>query len=378
MNNIFVVILNIRKMDFLLIKLFLQSSVELKLLIENSRYQTEINRITEVEGLSLILSDGDSRLMAKYKEERPFDSNIVYMERLDLKKFKISLTEYWCFARLHSDNPGLQRCRKTSRILWTSAKDFGNDDINCLWSTTFKTKELYKYLVDIGVFHSCLIELYNKRMLSYELEAQPQNQSQAILKSLKITKKQIELFLNDFIEHCYPTLVMSFISFKDYFRKYCDFSVEDKWLRRLFNGCTIPSDEIISFVFFDALLMSLAFLDIDCTSYSCRLNFVFRYYDFDRDGYLSEEELREMVRDIDTNQSQEVIERVVSDNMFMNESEKGISLQEFKFRVGEHWLEGTDGLCRFDYPILRKILSDLETKEKSCFEKALKSMFSCF
>ena len=82
-----------------------------------------------------------------------------------------------------------------------------------------------------------------------------------------------------------------------------------------------------------------------------------------------------MVRDIDTNQSQEEIERVVSDNMFMNESEKGMKFEEFYFRVREDWLEGTDELCRIDSRILSKILSDLENKEKSGFEKRLNQYF---
>ena len=84
-----------------------------------------------------------------------------------------------------------------------------------------------------------------------------------------------------------------------------------------------------------------------------------------------------MVRDIDTNQSQEVIERVVSDNMFMNESEIGMTFEEFFFPVRANWLEGTDRLCRFDFPILRKILSDFENKEK-WFQKAFESIFACF
>ena len=119
---------------------------------------------------------------------------------------------------------------------------------------------------------------------------------------------------------------------------------EDKWLSRLFNGCANHSNEFVSYVFFYSLLLCLAFLDFE--SYvGCRLQFVFRYYDFDRDGYLSEEELREMVRDIDKNGSQEVIERVVSDNMFMNESEIGMTFEVLFFRVRENWLEGTDRLC---------------------------------
>ena len=338
-------------------------------------------RLTEVEGLSFILSDGDSKLMAKYKKERPFDTNVYEVSIFDFYLAKINYTKFICIARLHSDNPGFQCCRKTSRILWMCAEDFRNDDISCLWSSILKPKEIYRFLGQTGVLHFCFDEYYMEWMLDYELEAQPRNQGQQTLKSLKITEKQIGLFLYDYIEHCFPTPVMSLVSFKDYLRKYCEFSVEDKWLRRLFNGCANHSNEFGSYVYFNHFFLCLAYLDIECPSYECRLLFVFRYYDFDRDGYLSEEELREMVRDIDTNQSQEVIERVVSDNMFMNESEKGISLQEFQFRVEENWLEGTDRLCRFDFPILRKILSDLELKEKWCqrsesgFKKRLNQYF---
>ena len=195
------------------------------------------------------------------------------------------------------------------------------------------------------------------------------------MKALKITEKEIQLFLIDFIQHCFPTEVMSFVSFKDYLKKFIDFPVEDKCLRRLFNGCAIYWNNYGSFVRFHYLLTGLAYLDCECPSFRSRVEFVFDYYDFDRDGYLSEEEFREMVRHIDTNQSQEEIERVVSDNIFMNESMEGISLQEFEFRVEENWLVGTKRLCRFKVPILRKMLSNLENREKSGFKKRLNQYF---
>ena len=165
------------------------------------------------------------------------------------------------------------------------------------------------------------------------------NQRQMILKALKITEKQIDLFLIDFIEHCFPTNVMSFLSFKVYLRKYCEFFVEEKWLKRIFNYCAVNWNNFGGYVCFASLLIGLAFLDSECPSLRCRLQYIFRYYDFDRDGYLSEEELREIVRDIDTNRSQEEIERVVSDNMFMNESKKGMTFEEFE-EFSNEWKTG--------------------------------------
>ena len=333
------------------------------------------HRLTEVEGLSLILSDGDSQLMTKYKEERPFDTNNSYVKRIDINQPNIVFTEFMCFTRLHCDNPVLQCCRKTSRILWMSAEDFQNNEFNGLWATILKTNELFAFLDDIRI-ESCIFEEeYLTWAQTYDFEDEPENRRQMILKELKITKKQIHIFFIDFIEHCFPLDVLTYVSFKDYLRKFYHFSVDDKYLRRLFNSCAHNSINLGSFLCFEGLLICLAYLDFECPSNEYRLQFVFGYYDFDRDGYLSEEELREMVRDIDTNQSQEEIERVVSDNMFMNESEKGMTNEEFYMRVHENWLVGTDKLCRFDYPILKIILSDLEIKEKSGFKKRLNQYF---
>ena len=333
------------------------------------------HRLTELEGLSLILSDGDSKLMAKYKEERPFDTNISYLKRDYSRYSKIVFSNFWCFARLHSDNPILQCCRKTSRILWMSAEDFRNDDINCMWSPLSKTNKLDSFFNRIRIFTRVSESPFLSWTKNYHLKDEPHTQGQMVLKTLKITKKQIKLFICDYIEHCYPTPVMSFVSFKVYLRKYCEFSVEEKWLRRLFNGCASYHENFGYSIHFENLLICLAYLDYECPSVRCRVPFIFLYYDFDRDGYLSEEEFREMVRDIDTNQSHEEIERVVSDNMFINESEEGISFQEFQFRVDEKWLEGTEELCRYYSPILRKILSDLENKEKNGFKKRLNQYF---
>ena len=208
-------------------------------------------RLTELEGLSLILSDGDSELMAKYIEERPFDSNIAYIHRLDWKQFKIGYSEFWCFVRLHSDNTALKCCRKTSRILWMSAEDFPNNNTNSLWSSILKINGLYNFVNDIRITTLISENPFSSWADKYNFEDEPRNNAQMILKDLKITEKQIHLFLHDFIEHCFPTPVMSFLSFKDYMKKYFEFSVEDKWLRQLFNGCAIHSKDFGSYVTFE-------------------------------------------------------------------------------------------------------------------------------
>ena len=75
-------------------------------------------RLTIEEGISLTLSDGNPELMALYKEEQPFESNVFYVLSTSMKEFKFGFTRSVCLVRLHSDNPVLQCCRKTSRIIW--------------------------------------------------------------------------------------------------------------------------------------------------------------------------------------------------------------------------------------------------------------------
>ena len=333
-------------------------------------------RMTAEDGICLILSDGDSRLFAKYKEKKPFDINVSGVA-LNLMQTKYGFTRFMCFTRLHSDNPVLQCYRKTSRIIWLSSEYFPKDFTDIAGHSVVYINSIYNNLDEMMNEIRIIQTIYDQRLpefiSNYSIDAEPVYQEHLILKYFNIEEKQIELFLMDFIEHCFPHMSMTFPSFKTYLKKY-SFVESEKCLRRMFYSFAQYYDRS-TILIEGTLLIGLAFLDIECLPYECRIKFVFHYYDFDRDRYLSEEEFREMVRDIDTNQSQEVIERVVSDNMLLNESEKGISLHEFQFRVQHNWLEGTDRLCRFDFPFLRKILSDLENRKKSGLKKRLNQYF---
>ena len=336
-------------------------------------------RMTAEDGICLILSDGDSRLFSKYKEQKPFDTNVSIVIVLHLMRVKCGFTRFICFTRLHSNNPEFQCCRKTSRIIWSNLEYLAKDltDISGYPIRLMNCYEAFEnWMNRIRInqeFYDMILPGFIAR---YSMKNEPEYQEQQILKLFNITKKQIELFFIDFIEHCFPSISMTFHSFKTYLKKY-GFVWCEKNLRRMFYGFFYDSIQFTGVCLVEGeLLIGLSFLDNDCPSYVCRLRFVFRFYDFDRDGYLSEEELREMVRDIDTNQSQEVIERIVLDNTLLNGSPKGMTFEEFYTRVEENWLEGTHGLCRFDFPLMKKIISDLEkNKEKSGFKENLNQYF---
>ena len=92
-----------------------------------------VNRIRVEESIAWILSDDNPELMTLFKEEQPFDSIITYVDIESIKEFKFGFTRSVCLVRLHSDNPVLQCCRKTSRIIWLDIEK----DIKTIISTVF-------------------------------------------------------------------------------------------------------------------------------------------------------------------------------------------------------------------------------------------------
>ena len=178
-----------------------------------------------------------------------------------LDNSKLDTQFLWCFARLHSDNSVLQCCRKMSSfILWMSAEVYQKNGLNCLWVTLSKTNGFYKCWDQIWIYNNVLKDAFLKWAETYHFENPPQNKGQMIL------KEQIELFLIDYIEHCFPTCVMSFLSFKVYLRKFCEFFVEEKMLKRIFNCFAVNWNPFSGYVCLASLLKGLAYFDSECPS----------------------------------------------------------------------------------------------------------------
>ena len=186
-------------------------------------------RITVEESITLILSDGNIELMELYRSEQPFDSIVPYVWSTRLKQFKFGFTRTVCSVRLHSDNPVLQCCRKTSRIIWLDIEQILNSYMDCLWGPQLLGNYIY-FEEDFqrkGIRFTLDTTIFTPEIL--------RETDQNVLKSLNITEKQIHKFYIDFIEHCFPSIIMSFVSFEDYLRKY-GFKTSQKLLMKLFNG----------------------------------------------------------------------------------------------------------------------------------------------
>ena len=111
-----------------------------------------------------------------------------------------------------------------------------------------------------------------------------------------------------------------------------------------------------NFLSFEELLTALICLDPHCPHINSRFFLIFRYYDINRDGYLNEDELSQMVRDVHRNESKEVIDRIVAEYMALKyTSSKRLTYLGFKKAVISGTIEGTDRLLRLKFPLFRRI-----------------------
>ena len=328
-------------------------------------------RITVVESVSLILSGENPEQMTLYTKEEPFDSKISEIRNTMIKEkdfgfdfgFHFGFTRCICLVRLHSDNPVLQCCRKTSRIIWLDIEHISNDYIDCLWGPQIKSyfEEFHEIFESVHTFHyfSTFINLL-PRMES----------DQDVLESLNITGKQIQIFYKDFIEHCFPSVYMTFVSFKDYLGKY-GFRTSEKSMKRLFNGF-MKDTQLYEYrgddLSFEELLIGIAHIDSQSIYNDNLIGFVFRYFDVDRDGYLSKEELREMFEVFHKNETSDMIDILVADYWFiMSPSDRGVDYQQFAESVNNETVVPIVPVLvvgGHEIRILLKIISTLETRNE--------------
>ena len=306
------------------------------------------------DSLCLILSGGESDLMAKYKEVLPFDTNVSHVLSLRLRQFKFGFTRFMCFVRLHSDNPVLKCCRSNPNLDWYDKMQIKNYYYPHFWEPE-ATKFILKfdeYMKSIRNEYEIIQGLYPHYMpfsAMYYSKSRQRKLKLDVLKILNISEKDIQLFFIEFIEHCFPSVYMSFTSFK-YFLQDLGLSIPSRLMKAIFK---INNRNLLSF---EELLIALSSLDPHCPQICIRFKLIFNYYNFIGNGYLSEHDLFEMVSDTHSHESQEVIERILADYMALKDpSSEGLTYHEFEKGVISGTIEGTDRLFRFKFRLFRRI-----------------------
>ena len=323
------------------------------------------------DGLCLILSDYDSNLFLKYKKDVPFDTQIYATNEVYLPNTDIPVIQISCWARLHSDNSGFECCRNTSRIHWYNIDGSVSD--NSLLVSEFFGPGVRKYcnrieseLSSHQIKHYSFVAPDMRMAKCYHQNYTVVTAQDYILKALGITKKQIDLFFNDFYEHCFPEISMQFKSFVDYLSQF-GFRETNAKMLRIFNTFTpltsLDPFRTCNFLTFEYLLLGLAYIDKDCPRHRFRLLFVFDYYDSNRKGFLSEDDIREMVTDIHKNEGQEEIDRIVVDGMNGNESPKGMNYREFINRADSHQFGDATHLAISGINWVKNICKSIEKRD---------------
>lgn len=122
------------------------------------------------------------------------------------------------------------------------------------------------------------------------------------ISAVSIGKNETLRIYNDFIQHIYPSVNMSWTSFEKFALKIgLQSSIKAYPLKNIFRAMNYKIKKYISF---NEFLLGLVALDRNAPNTKLRLSFLFRYYDSDSDGYLSNDDLQSLICDINKQMNQ--------------------------------------------------------------------------
>lgn len=131
-------------------------------------------------------------------------------------------------------------------------------------------------------------------MYKYVPRDPPRNTEEELLKSLSITQTDVERLYADFIAHCYPSFYLSPASFAAYLSAHGLVKEEEK-ANKMFKAFNTARNGYLSF---HELLLGLAAMEPASTGGQQRSKFIFRYYDTDGSGKMSEDKVKAFLADL--------------------------------------------------------------------------------
>ena len=194
----------------------------------------KIDSIIE-DNLCLILSGGDFELMAKYKEVLPFDTNVSHVLSLRLRQFKFGFTRFMCFVRIHRNNPVLKCCQYDSRLVCYRRNEIFHIS-DKFWDDTKFIFKIVEYMKSIRNEYEIVQDIFPHNMsfsAIYYSKSKQRKLKLDVLKFFNINEKDINLFFIEFIDHCFPSVYMTFNSFK-HFLKDLGLELSVRLMKRIF------------------------------------------------------------------------------------------------------------------------------------------------
>lgn len=342
-------------------------------------------QISALNGSFRVLSGANMELFEKLSAFPPYrEAYIMQVMRVQLPdRENTFFTRLIFYVRLHrsvlnnkkpsgsskSDHSyAYQCCQNNDRIKWHSFATLAEGDSSpkACWGS-----EVFEFC---RAFAKSKYGRLPQKILSYSTDMarakliNSTGGANELLYSAKVTLTQMELLFVDFLEHCFPSLTMQIESFKAYMSKN-NFEIINNRMVRLFRAFNYLKTGYLTF---HELLLGLATLDLKAENNKERLEFVFRFYDRNHDGLLSEDDFRKILHDIYPQDCEKVIETKFKEvtaqlKVFGNASSVGISFSDFLHAVDAKILLNTTLLCRSPkdvFPIFEQAIFRRKMKQR--------------
>ena len=313
-------------------------------------------------GLQMILryNNENSEALSQLK----LDYLQVYRCQLPQSLKFITRVLYYCKIEKYLERSDFKCCQQYKKISWVPIVNIQNNQYENIWG--IELIQASKYIVEPKSPLLINFTAINEQSLLYALffmpRDKPKNIEEAALKSLNLTEVDIERIYYDFVKHCFPAFGMTLTSFNEYFNK---IGIPLNKDIRLFNAFNYNRNGWLTFHEF---LMGIACYEPEGMHDENRVKFIFRYYDTDKDGYLTVDELIQMTMDINPNDDNQEILAKTKETVIRFGTDNRIPFQKFSQAIGQKKYRGTSSLVRSKQTIFNRISSRQADRAKNQYE----------
>ncbi|KAI1285043.1 Serine/threonine-protein phosphatase PP1 [Halotydeus destructor] len=190
-------------------------------------------------------------------------------------------------------------CSEDEAVKWLPISDLVDGKVANLWGPEIPKLIAASFMIseEPEVLQSSVEEMYENLLPAPEVPAE--SVEHQLIRQSNYKLKDLNKIYGDYLQHCFPSFVMTKPSFANYMLR-IGFEKETE-MTRLFNAFSSNRQNFIQFreflfglIAMEASTVHEGFLAAE------RTRFIFRFYDSDNDGVLSEIDVLKMVTDIST------------------------------------------------------------------------------
>lgn len=295
----------------------------------------------------------------------PFDGiQLIHVQRLQLPETKKFVTSSTFEVKVH-EVPDWKCCLNSQHIHWATVDEM---KLGFPLETKLYGFEPLSYLSIISVppkeIDEPISEFTTEDAIIFSRDATTKKKFEELVASARVSQVEILKMYGEFLEHCYPSFMMTLPAFGAFAEKHN--IVGDT--KSLFRAFCISKNGYLTFI---EVLLGIAAMDPATSSgdipAQLRCSYIFRYYDNDSDGLLDHEDIARMTVDIkktsDTRIEPSLVQTDTDErwailhkpNLFHNVHSPDDKVPETVFlnAVGHLVFRGTSGLFRTPTSVLK-------------------------